>query len=380
MAGEFFYKIYFWKIFWEVSMGIAFSPGQWDKIRDAHTKWWNRELERPLAGVVLTGKDPGRPKPSAPLLSQATCTDLSVSAKDLIDRIDYELSQEEYLGDAFPFVNFDCFGPGVAAALLGATLSNATGSVWFHPKQVVPIEELHFEYDPNNIWLNRIKEIYEEGNKRWQGQVLMGMPDLGGTLDVLSTFRPGEALMYDLYDEPEEVKRVIWEIHELWFRYYREFEDVLQPVNPGYSDWARIYSDTPSYVVQCDASYMISPAMFDEFVLPELSESCKKLDRTIYHLDGIGELNHLDSILTIKELAAVQWVPGAGQPGRDQWPQVQKKIIDGGKNIQIDGFSVLDNVSRQVGTGGKYIHMIPEYVDISRKAEMIERLKSYGID
>ena len=119
-------------------------------------------------------------------------------------------------------------------------------------------------------------------------------------------------------------------------------------------------------------------AMFDEFVLPELAESCRKLDRTIYHLDGVGELNHLDSLLTIKELNAIQWVPGAGQPGRDKWPEVQKKIIDGGKNIQVAEFYVLDNVSKQVGTGGKHIHMYPDYVDISRKAEMIEKLKTYG--
>lgn len=103
----------------------------------------------------------------------------------------------------------------------------------------------------------------------------MGMPDLGCALDILSTFRPAENLIYDIYDYPEEVKRCIWEIHGLWHRFYNEFDEVLQPVNPGYSDWAQIYSGKPGYTLQSDFCYMISPGMFDEFEKPELEASGK---------------------------------------------------------------------------------------------------------
>ena len=51
-------------------------------------------------------------------------------------------------------------------------------------------------------------------------------------MDILSVFRPGENLLLDLYDHPEEVIRLIWEIHELWHRFYQEINDVLQPVTP----------------------------------------------------------------------------------------------------------------------------------------------------
>ena len=174
-------------------MGIQFTDSDWSEIRRNYTKWWDRELERPLIPVKLFGRDPGRPKPKAPLLSQTTCADLSVPAEAIIDRLDYELSRYEYLGDGFPSVNFDCFGPGVVAAFLGAELNNSTGRVWFHPQKVVPIDELHLEYDPDNIWLQRIKDIYRAGVERWRGQVLMGMPDLGGVMDVRSTFRCGRS-------------------------------------------------------------------------------------------------------------------------------------------------------------------------------------------
>jgi hypothetical protein len=361
-------------------MSIAFTPRQWDRICEVYGLWWEGKLDRPILPVVLRGRDPGRSKPSLPLLSQENSTDLSIPAKDIIDRIDYELSQNVYLGDAFPYFNMHCFGPGIAAAFLGAEIDNSTGRIWFHPKEILPITELHFEYDPDNVWLNRIKEIYYEGMKRWQGQVLMGMTDLGGTLDILSTFRPSENLLLDLYDHPEEVKRLTWEISSLWKRFYQELNEVLQPVNPGYSDWAQIYSDKPGYILQCDFSYMISPAMFDEFILPELEDMCRFLDRSFYHLDGVGEIPHLDSILAIKELDGVQWVPGDGKPTQSHWPELYQRIHGAGKNSQLwEGFEGLDSLISHLGSG-KGIHHTPIWGTIADEAEMRKKLSQYGAE
>jgi 5-methyltetrahydrofolate--homocysteine methyltransferase len=361
-------------------MSIAFTPERWDRVRKTYGLWWEGTLERPILPVVLQGRDPGRKKPELPLLSQANSADLSVPAKDIIDRIDYELSQNVYLGDSFPYFNMDCFGPGVAAAFLGAEVDNSTGRVWFHPKEQLPITELHFEYDPDNVWLNRVKEIYFEGMKRWQGQVLMGMTDLGGTMDILSTFRPSENLLLDLYDYPEEVKRLIGEISGLWKRLYQELNEVLQPINPGYSDWSQIYSCKPSYILQCDFSYMISPAMFDEFVKPELADMCRFLGNSFYHLDGVGQIPHLDSILAIKELNGVQWVPGDGKPTQSHWPDLYRRIQAAGKNSQLwEGFDGLETLISILGSS-KGIHHTAIRGTIADEAEMRMKLSRYGAE
>ena len=80
---------------------------------------------------------------------------------------------------------------------------------------------------------------------------------------------------------------------------------------------------------------MISPQFFDRFVLPELKETCRILDRTLYHLDGVGALNHLDSLLSIEELDAIQWIPGNGKPEHHEWTEVVQKIHNAGKNQQV---------------------------------------------
>ena len=128
------------------------------------------------------------------------------------DRIDYEMSRYHFLGDAYPWFNMDCFGPGVLAAMMGAELDNSTGRVWFWPPDDLPILEIYLQFDTDSIWLNRILDICAAAMERWQGQVLVGMTDLGGNLDVPATFRTTEKLLFDLIDYPEEVERLAWEL------------------------------------------------------------------------------------------------------------------------------------------------------------------------
>ena len=362
-------------------MAIDFSPERWEKVKETYRRWWAGELQRPIVELVLTGRDPGRPQPKAPVLSQATCADLTIPAEELIDRLDYELSKEVYLGDAFPMVNMHMFGPGVAAAFLGARLDNSTGGVWFHPPADVPVEDLHFTYDPNNIWLRRIKEICAAAMQRWQGQVQVGMADLGGTLDILSTFRPSEKLLMDLVDSPEEVKRLMGEIHELWHRFYAEIDAVLQPVNPGYSAWCQIFSDQPYYIYQCDFSYMISPDMFREFARDELEASSRRLPRCFYHLDGRGQLPHLDMILAMERVNGVQWVPGDGAPGLDRWIDVYRRIFAAGKKTQVYGpIALVRRIIGEVGVGpGMHYHGMPGG-PLAEQKRFRQELASLGID
>ena len=75
--------------------------------------------------------------------------------------------------------------------------------------------------------------------------------------------------------------------------------------------------------------------MFDEVFLPGIAAECKFLDRSIYHLDGPGALRHLDSILSIPELNALQWVFGAGNEGFHKWIGVYQKAQSARKGIQV---------------------------------------------
>ena len=63
--------------------------------------------------------------------------------------------------------------------------------------------------------------------------------------------------------------------------------------------------------------------------LPGIIEECRFFERSIYHLDGPGALRHLDSLLGIRKLDAIQWVCGAGNEGYEKWVGVYQKIQAG---------------------------------------------------
>jgi len=87
--------------------------------------------------------------------------------------------------------------------------------------------------------------------------------------------------------------------------------------------------------LQSDVSCMISPSMFEEFVAPELEEMTSWLDGSIYHLDGPDALQHLDRLLALDELRAIQWTPGTGQETGLAWLDLYKRIQAAGKAVVI---------------------------------------------
>jgi len=321
-------------------MSIHFDRQRLEGVLNNYELWWEGKLDRPLIrGTIVDAYAPSHTS-RVSVLSQANCHDFSLSAEDLIDAEDSRLSTCEYLGDAYPVMDFAAFGPGILAAMLGSRLDNSTGQVWFHPCEP-DISRLHVSYDPENPWSRRIRELYRAGLERWEGNVIMTLPDLGGIMDILASLIGTENLIFALVDEPEEVHRVQREIQTAWYAAYADFTAVLKPQG-AYTDWNGLLSREPGYIPQCDFSYMLGPEMFEAFVMPILREDTRRIDHTIYHLDGIGAKKHLDALLTLPNLKAVQWVYGVDQPGPHAWLDVYHRVLDAGKQIMIID-NALDN-------------------------------------
>jgi 5-methyltetrahydrofolate--homocysteine methyltransferase len=142
-------------------------------------------------------------------------------------------------------------------------------------------------------------------------------------------------LRLDLYDTPEEVARLAGAITRLWLRYYDELYAIIQTAGHGTTPWAPIWSPQRCYMLQSDFSYMISPRMFERFVLPDIAACCEALDHGFYHLDGKGEIPHLDLLLSLERLRGIQWIPGDGAPPPEEWLPLLKRIREAGKLCQV---------------------------------------------
>jgi 5-methyltetrahydrofolate--homocysteine methyltransferase len=313
-------------------MSIDVHFDDWDRIEQDYMAWWAHELDRPL--VLITERVPDA-EGNLPEIEHFTSNyPLEMPGDEVIAQITRLIESQRYHGDAYPrwWVNF---GPGIMAGFLGAKVHSVPDTVWFEPQEIVPPEELHFSYDPDNVWWRRVQDLTQTALDAWEGQVQVSHTDLGGNLDILASFRTTERLLFDLYDAPEEIDRLTREITELWIRYYREQDEMIRPVCGGTSPWAPVWSTQKTYMLQSDFAYMISPEMFERYVVPDLVACCDFLDHGFYHLDGPGQIPHLDMLIGIERLRGIQWVPGAGNPSPDQWLDLLKRIIDGGKLSQL---------------------------------------------
>lgn len=318
-------------------MSIHFSDEQYRNLRNTYNRWWNGELDRPIVPIITYDHE-SDVKGGGVSLTFDTAWDLSVDVREYIEAHDALLSTYRWHGEAFPYMKTAAFGPGVLAAFLGCTPVGSPHTVWFMPpREDIPIEELHFEFDENNPCYRRVVNFYEAALEKWHGMVTVAMVDMGGILDVLQSFRGAENLLMDLYDSPEEVLRCVNEIQKMWFICYDKINAMLRPEVKGYSDWFGMYCGEPGYIMQSDFSYMIGPDMFDRFVAPELSSSGARMTNAIYHMDGMGQIAHLDSLLAIDGIKGIQWVPGAGYPDQQNWDEIVSRILDSGKKLVRHG-------------------------------------------
>lgn len=251
----------------------------------------------------------------------------------------YGMYHTTYLGEGFPsfFVNM---GPGALAACIGGSYKLAPATVWFE-NEPFPIGDFE-AFDPAGLKLDTqspcfqvVERITSAALEESHGRYLTSMTDIGGTLDVVASLRGTQTLLMDLYDYPDQVLAAADRVDELWEQMFTCLQEKIGARQEGTSSWQGLYCPGTHYPLQCDFSAMISPEQFREFVTPSLRRHCRFLDYSIYHWDGPGQLCHLDNLLAIPELDAIQWVPGDGAPLQDddQWFPYYRKILDSGKNL-----------------------------------------------
>ncbi|HEY53153.1 MAG TPA: hypothetical protein G4N94_06815 [Caldilineae bacterium] len=314
-----------------MSIDLHFSEQDWQRIERDWSAWWAGELERPI--VVIEGSEP--PAGELPPAYRVTGGyPLEMPASEVLDRYQVHLEARRFYGDAWPKW-WPNFGPGIMAGFLGAKVGFTARTGWFEPSAQTSIQDLHLAYDGDNVWLRRVYELTQAAVERWGDRVSVAHTDLGGNLDILASLRTTEQLLFDLYDDPDEVERLAGEITRLWIRYYDEFHDIIHSAGRGITAWSPVWAPGRHYMLQCDFSYMISPRMFERFVLPDIAACCETLDYAFYHLDGKGQIPHLDMLLSLDRLRGIQWIPGAGQPPEEEWLPLLKRIRDAGKLCQV---------------------------------------------
>ena len=314
-----------------MTLNLKFSAQDWVRIKRDWTAWWNQELDRPMVVVDIYEWEG---KSFIPQLDGWDIEKNIFPVDPVIDHFQKMLENVTFYGDSWPRW-WPNFGAGIVAGFQGAVVGVDDNTVWFEPPQDKALQDIRLEYDPQNFWWRWVKAITQRAVERWGPEVTVATTDLGGNADILASLRGTQNLLMDLYDTPDTVEGLVAQTTQLWLRYYDELFEIIKTADNGTTAWTPMWCPGRYYMLQSDFAYMISPPMFERFVLPDLETICNHLDYGFYHLDGKNQIPHLDMLLGIENLYGIQWVPGDGAPPHEEWLPLLKRIRDGGKLCQI---------------------------------------------
>lgn len=221
-------------------------------------------------------------------------------------------------GETFP-IFCPNLGPDVYAAFYGAELVFGDVTSWSIPPVRDWDDITRLRFDPANEYFQKLEEITRYALERCKGQFLVGYTDLHPGLDCVAAWRDPQQLCFDLIEHPDKVRQLgelaIADFH--WI--FDHFDAMLKAEKQPSSCWLGVPSFGRMHVPSEDFSALISPAFFREFGLPLLQQEVSGMTHNVYHVDGKGVARHLDAILSVPAVHAVQWVQGVG----DNYPILQ---------------------------------------------------------
>ena len=170
----------------------------------------------------------------------------------------------------------------------------------------------------------------------------MDMPDLMENIDVLASLRGAQETLFDLLDEPEKIGERIQEVTDVYYQYYDRFYDAIKDDEGGNAYTVfQIWGPGRTVKLQCDFSAMMSPDDFRTYIQPSLKKQSENVDHVLYHLDGPQAIKHMDALMEIDGIDALQWTSGdAGPDGTlPDWDVIYDKAIAAGKSIWVKVYS-----------------------------------------
>ncbi len=340
-----------------------------EETKQHYINWWNHK------GIVLNMWEHFQEgvKPHADIPEPKPYKDLNQRWFDpewRAEYLDWYVAHSCLMADMLPVANTQ-LGPGSLAAILGGVFEGGEDTIWIHPNPNYT-DDITFDANHPN-WLLH-KELLKACKQKAQGHYYVGMPDLMEGMDVLAAMKGTDKVLLDTVMQPEVLERQMQQINDIYFKVFDELYDIIREGDEMAFCYFSSWAPGKMSKLQSDISTMISVDDYRRFVQPFIRQQCQKIDYTLYHLDGVGAMHHLDALLEVKELNAIQWTPGVGEPqgGSPKWYDLYKKILAGGKSIMACWVTLdelrplLDNI------GGDGVHL---EMDFHNEREVEEALR-----
>jgi hypothetical protein len=297
------------------------------RIAQRHEAWWHQQvLDRPIF-LGSVNSNPYRQVDRGLALLDDPTTWLDTKLTDM--------RLEHRVGDSLPIVRVD-FGAAALGALMGARAEIGSNTVWTHASinddwSNCPNWQLHAE----NLWWQRLQSLTTTAAACAAGRFLVCAPDIGGASDTLLNMRGPESICIDTLEQPQHITEAMEAIFPTWWKVFTYLYEQTLAANSGLVQWLGLWSNQPYLIPTCDLNFLLGPEQFEQLCLPDIAKLARAAGRTVFHLDGPQAARHIDALLGLDELTAIQFTPGEGTPSALAWVDMFRKIQARGHSVLI---------------------------------------------
>lgn len=202
---------------------------------------------------------------------------------------------------------------------LGGTPHFDSQTIWFKKRQVDFSQPSPFRHDGNGIWMSKYRTLLlAMCREARSNDFMLGSPLILPAHDLLSMLMGTEDFMFALQDDPLWMQQAILSGAQDQYRVWQELQELMRTQGHEYwygnAGWMRFWAPEPFISSQSDVSCMLSPAMYERFMMPELEILGQLHGALWYHLDGGDARQHLPRLLSLPYLRVVQYTPAPSEP------------------------------------------------------------------
>ncbi len=302
----------------------------WPKAQERWTAFWEQSAtDRPLLDIRAPT---GRRLPPLPTPERWETKYLD---PDYVERQWAATLEQTYFGaDAVPTPEFLMGGYALGC---DDRVNFVETTVW-HPRMITRMTPpVNWHPGPSDPWRARLDRVIERLLEAAQGKFLVGYTGQVPLNDLLMLLRGTDEFLMELIERPEDCVRCLEEALPRWVENKEHLRDVVDRRQYGHvygypGLWAREYI----LATQSDMSCMISPALFERWVLRELDLLSERYPKMWYHLDGPGAIKHLDALLGRPYIRCIQYVSGSGQaPNGPAWMDLYRRVQRAGRCLEM---------------------------------------------
>ena len=285
------------------------------------------------------------------------------------------LETTDFFGETFPV-----YWPNLSSLaynlFLGQSADFDDVTAWTHPciEDLEDLPSLKVQWDGK--YFKSVESMTRRALELAEGKFMVGFTEMYPGIDCAAMLRGTEKLCLDLVLQPDPLKHLIDLVFEEFPQVYNHFDRLLKEHNQLSATWMNLPSFETFNVLASDFATHISPGHFEEFCMPIIRKQAKLFKHNVFHLDGPGVARHINAILTLPHLQAINWEQGYGtdEPTM-QWLPLIKKIQEAGKSVIVDiKMHELDEFMKKVDPTG-IMFRIP--AEPSEQKDILERISRW---